>query len=95
MKILTQIYKSPRRDETYLYVDKQRGLSVVPEALLNTFGTPQEVMLLMLTPDKKLARVQAADVCRQLLAQGYYLQMPPPRENYLLNPYQTPTEGRY
>ena len=92
---LCEIFKSPRRDEMYLYVDRARGLADVPEALLERFGTPVPVTVLMLSEDKPLARAKASDVLAAIEAQGFYLQMPPARESYLLDLYRAPTEGRY
>ncbi|NIB44429.1 YcgL domain-containing protein [Pseudomaricurvus alkylphenolicus] len=77
MKLVCDIYKSPREDEMYLYVKKADGLSQVPEALLEKFGKPGHVMTLILQPGKKLARVEAERVIEQLEEKGYYLQMPP------------------
>ena len=74
---LIQVYKSTHKDEMYLYVDKKEDLSRVPEPLLKQFGTPKKVMLIPLTPEKKLARAQAQDVLDQVKEQGFYLQMPP------------------
>jgi len=61
----------------YLYVLKEEGLSRVPEELLKLFGKPQPAMVLLLTPEKKLARVSVAKVIESLTEQGFYLQMPP------------------
>ena len=61
----------------YLYVDKQQGLKDLPEPLLKTFGTPESVMTLLLSPDRKLARADAAAVLESIETQGFYLQMPP------------------
>lgn len=77
MKFLCQVYSSPRRDETYLYVDKRRGLHDVPAGLLETFGEPREVMVLILEPARRLARADTAEVMRSIEEQGYYLQLPP------------------
>ncbi len=95
MKLLTEIFRSTKRDEMYLYVDKKKGLKGLPEELLALFGRPEAVMTLVLTPEKKLARVEAKEVCQALISQGYYLQMPPAREDYLLDLYKAPTEARY
>ncbi|MFD2190420.1 YcgL domain-containing protein [Pistricoccus aurantiacus] len=94
-KLLCEVFKSSRKDEMYLYVDKQRGLVDVPEALLASFGTPQAVMTLVLTPQKPLARVETTAVIEAIKEKGFYLQMPPPKEDYLLDAYRTPTESRY
>jgi uncharacterized protein YcgL (UPF0745 family) len=79
MKRLCQVYKSPRREEMYLYVDRGRGLADVPEQLLAQFGEPQPLMTLLLTPERKLARADAGGVLRRIAEQGFYLQMPPAR----------------
>ncbi|MEZ5567346.1 MAG: YcgL domain-containing protein [Halioglobus sp.] len=77
MSVICQVYKSPRRAETYLYVEHQRGVADVPEALLASFGEPQAVMLLHLTPERRLARAKAIDILNSIETQGYYLQVPP------------------
>jgi uncharacterized protein len=75
--IICQIFRSPKEEGMYLYVKKEEGLSRVPEQLLGLFGKPQPAMVLLLTPDKKLARVSVEKVAENLESQGYYLQMPP------------------
>ncbi|WP_163559023.1 YcgL domain-containing protein [Halomonas sp. NO4] len=94
-KLLCEIFKSPRREEMYLYVEKRHGLVDVPEALLAKFGVPVSAMTLILTPEKRLARACAADIMAAIRDKGYYLQMPPAREAYLLDLYRAPTEARY
>lgn len=95
MKLLTDVYLSSRQDEMYLYVPKTKGLKDVPEQLLEHFGKPSLVLSLLLTPEKKLARAEAAKVIEALTSQGYYLQMPPPKDDYLLDLYRTPTQAVY
>ncbi|MFK7159876.1 YcgL domain-containing protein [Marinospirillum sp. MEB164] len=92
---LTEIYASPRRDELYLYVDAKRGLSCVPADLLAQFGTPRKALTLVLEKHKKLARADYEEVRQQLKLKGYYLQLPPAKEAYLLDLYRAPTEARY
>lgn len=77
MSLLCQVFKSPRREEMYLYVEMSRGLADVPDDLLERFGEPSPVMLLQLTPEQKLARADAAEVLDRIAEDGYYLQMPP------------------
>ena len=85
-KLLCEILKSSRKDEMYLYIDKQKGVSSVPDALMDTFGKPVPVLTMILTADKKLARVNAADVMEAIQEQGFYLQMPPSAtEHYTLD----------
>lgn len=71
------IYKSLKKTDNYLYVEKQGDFSKVPAPLLQLLGTLEWVMDIDISPDRKLARADAAQVCRQLEEQGYYLQLPP------------------
>lgn len=75
--LLCQVFKSPRKEQMYLFVEKDKGTEDVPEALMATFGEPEPVMLLDLKPDRTLARANAQDVIDAIKAQGFYLQMPP------------------
>jgi uncharacterized protein YcgL (UPF0745 family) len=80
-KLLCNIYKSRRKEETYLYVALADDLSRVPEALLETFGRPELVTKLIITPERKLARAEATKVIAAITEKGFYLQIPPPKEN--------------
>lgn len=81
--MLCVVYKSPRRADTYLYVAHGKDLTDLPAVLLQSFGTPQQVMILNLQPDRKLAQVNAVELLEHLQDPGYYLQLPPPPENLL------------
>jgi uncharacterized protein YcgL (UPF0745 family) len=80
-KLLCNVYKSLRKEETYLYVSLKDDLSQVPVTLLDTFGTPKLVTKLLLTPERKLALVTADKVISSIEEKGFYLQLPPPKEN--------------
>ena len=84
-KMICEVFKSSRKDEMYLYVDKRQGLANIPEPLLETFGKPVPVFTMLLTADKKLSRVNAADVVEGINDKGFYLQMPPPKELSLIH----------
>ncbi|MGL6158924.1 YcgL domain-containing protein [Microbulbifer sp.] len=77
MKTLCDIYRSAREEEMYLYVDKREGTRRVPEKLLELFGELKHLVTLVLTPERKLARAEAARVLSEIRERGYYLQMPP------------------
>ncbi len=76
-KLPCWIYRSPRKEEMYLYLSEEDDFSRVPEALLSRFGTPLRVMQLTLTPKQKLAREDVDKVMENLRHQGFHLQMPP------------------
>jgi uncharacterized protein YcgL (UPF0745 family) len=81
--MLCAVYKSVRKDSTYLYVERRDDFSKVPEALLQTFGTPVLVTLINLARREHLALADIDKVKQQLQGQGYYLQIPPPVDNLL------------
>lgn len=91
MKICS-VYLSSRKDEMYLYVDKRDQLNKVPEALLEMFGKPKHVMDIPLTEKRKLARVESEKVLAEIEEKGFYLQMPPPKEDYMLDLHQNRPE---
>ncbi|GGJ90294.1 YcgL domain-containing protein [Pseudomonas matsuisoli] len=83
MKRICSIYKSPRKREMYLYVEKRDALAKVPEALLAAFGAPIHAFDLVLSPERALAREDINKVLANLESQGYHLQMPPPEDEYI------------
>ena len=84
-KMICSIYRSSQKDEMYLYVDKKTGMDEVPETLLKVFGHAHHVMDILLTEQKTLARVKAVDVLEGISTEGFYLQMPPKKEDSLLD----------
>jgi hypothetical protein len=81
--MLCAIYKSPKKAQTYLFVKNRDDFSAVPEALMNTFGTPILVTLINLATKEKLAMADLDKVKVNLNEQGFYLQLPPPQEDML------------
>ena len=81
--MLSAIYKSPVKADTYLYVEKRDDFSRVPEALLKTFGKPQFVMLVNMAKRETLAIADIEQVKNSLVEQGFYLQLPPKEDNLL------------
>lgn len=81
--MLCTIYKSSKKADTYLYVQKRDDFSSVPKALLETFGRPELVMVLNLGKKQKLGLADIDKVTAELQRCGFYLQLPPPPENWL------------
>jgi uncharacterized protein len=71
------VYKSRRRANAYLYVEAKNELRRVPQALLRVLGRLELVLTLELDAQRTLAQADPHEVRRQLLEQGYYLQLPP------------------
>ena len=81
--MLCAIYKSSKKNETYLYVEKRDDFSKVPQALMQTFGKAQFVMLFNLAGDKSLLRISNQKVMQEIQQNGFYLQLPPKTESLL------------
>ncbi|WP_407333213.1 YcgL domain-containing protein [Enterovibrio sp. 27052020O] len=77
------IYKSSKKDSTYLYVNRKDDLGDVPQQLLQTFGNPQFVMMVNLDKREKLATADLDKVKESLQRDGFYLQLPPPLDAVL------------
>jgi uncharacterized protein YcgL (UPF0745 family) len=80
--MLCRIYRSPRREEMYLYIAAEQGLESVPQALLARFGEPELVMTLDLARRSRLARADIREVIARIDAEGFYLQLPPGPESW-------------
>ena len=94
MKRLCTVWASPKKEEMYLYTDRLEGLKRVPKELLSMFGTPKEVMGLPLSEDRQLGRATAQQVLEEIESKGFYLQMPPVRDDYMLDLYKD-TSAKY
>lgn len=77
INILCSVFRSRQRADFYLFVRHSEGLLAVPADLLARFGEPEQVMVLSLTPGRKLARAKVEDVLFALESNGFYLQLPP------------------
>ena len=71
------VYKSLKKDDTYIFIPRQDDFSDIPELLIKSLGDIEQVMELELTPDRELARVTASEVMKNIDSQGFHLQMPP------------------
>ena len=75
--MLSAVYKSPRKELMFLYVEQQNGLDQVPGDLLGQFGEPEWVLDVELHEGRTLAIEDPAIVMKNIRLQGYHLQMPP------------------
>jgi len=77
------IYKGSKKEQTYLYVDRENDFEHVPDALLNALGELVLVMNLQLHPQRTLARADVGQVLVELDEKGFFLQMPPPQSELI------------
>lgn len=82
--MISAVYKSRRKADTYLYVVKQEdeatNLDVVPEAVKAPLGELEHVMDVDLSTRDRLARVDIRELKKALEEKGLYIQMPPGHE---------------
>lgn len=71
------VYKSQRKAETYVYLAARDDFAVLPESLRTQLGALTFVLDVALTPDRRLAREDAAQVRAHLAERGFHLQLPP------------------
>jgi uncharacterized protein YcgL (UPF0745 family) len=76
------IYKSSKKQDTYLYVATKEDFARVPKDLLQILGDPIHVMDLELSPARKLAREDVVEVIQHLQGRGWHLQLSP-KEGWL------------
>lgn len=71
------IFKSPRKQFTYIYLLDGHEYEDLPAPLRNVFGQPELVMELELDGERKLAYEDVNEVMKNLELNGFHLQMPP------------------
>ncbi|MGS0674640.1 YcgL domain-containing protein [Shewanella sp. 0m-4] len=81
--MICAVYKSRRKAESYLFVEKRNDFERVPEALMAMFGEPQLVMMLPIEKRDHLGFADIKKVRSELKEKGFYLQLPPPVVNLL------------
>ncbi|GAA0710632.1 YcgL domain-containing protein [Dokdonella soli] len=72
------VYKSLRKADTYVFLRERDGFGALPPALGEPLGRLELVTEIELTPQRKLAREDAAVVIENLERRGFHLQLPPP-----------------
>jgi uncharacterized protein YcgL (UPF0745 family) len=71
------VYKSRRKDGTFVYLAARDDFTGLPEPLRTQLGPLDFVLEVALTADRKLAREDAAVVQQNLTARGFHIQFPP------------------
>ena len=74
--MICYVYRSNRKRDTYLYVEKIDDFSAIPEAVMSVFGQPEFSLSFELAHDKKLAQADTREVLKSLATDGFYLQLP-------------------
>jgi uncharacterized protein len=71
------IYRSPKRNNTYVYLRERDVFAVLPPEMIGGLGTLEFVMELELTPERRLATQDVNLVMKNLADFGFHMQFPP------------------
>ncbi|ANB16203.1 YcgL domain-containing protein [Dokdonella koreensis] len=80
------VYKSVRKNDTYIFLRDEEGFDVLPAPLAEQLGELAFVIALQLSPERKLAREDVNVVMRNLHEQGFHLQLPLPDDSFMMGP---------
>lgn len=78
------VFRSSKNSDTYVYTKRGQVWGDLPEPLRNAFGKPVHTMDLLLTGERKLAKVTGSQVIEAISDQGFFLQMPDKLDSYLV-----------
>lgn len=79
--ITCYVYRSLKKDNTYLYVTTKDDFDKVPLPLMTVFGEGEFSLEFEHTPTRKLSQEDPKQVYENLLNLGFHLQLP--NEDYL------------
>lgn len=77
------VYRSEKKQGMFLYLSEKDDFSCVPESLLKLLGETTYSFEFDLSQDRKLVKVEAKEVMKNMSENGYFLQMPPPKSDLL------------
>jgi uncharacterized protein YcgL (UPF0745 family) len=70
------VYQSQKKPGTYLYLSERDGFDLVPALIQHPLLPWQPALEFELSPERKLARLDAQILKRNLQEHGFYLQFP-------------------
>lgn len=71
------VYKSLRKADTYVFLSARDDFARLPDPVRQQLGALQFVLEVELTPERTLARADAAVVRENLGSRGFHIQFPP------------------
>lgn len=71
------VYKSLRKDDTYVFLAARDAFDRIPAGVRETLGRLELVLEVDLYPGRRLARADAGTVMEALSTRGFHLQVPP------------------
>ena len=77
------VYRSNKKPGMYLYIVEKDDFSDVPESLIKLLGDVVYSFEFDLSKGRKLVKAEAQEVLRIINENGYFLQMPPAKNELL------------
>ena len=75
------VYRSRRKQGSFLFLPEKDNFARVPEVLLKIFGAPEFSFEFFLDDERQLQfQVAASEVRRVMQENGFFLQLPPNEE---------------
>ena len=71
------VYRSVKKRGMYLYLPEKDQFDSVPESLIKLIGKTEFSFEFQLNTERKLLRYESSEVMKNLLDNGFFLQMPP------------------
>lgn len=84
-KTFVSVFRSSNKPDTYLFVKRGQVWSELPESLLGIFGNPVHAMDLVVTPERKLARITGKQLLEAIDDKGFYLQMSDEQSGFVVD----------
>ena len=69
------VYKSLKKQRTYLYLKEKDAFGALPQALLDAFGAPHFVMVFALDKRQSLPKVSIPQLRQALEEKGFFLRI--------------------
>lgn len=73
--MLCYIYRSSKKENSYLYLGAENDFSQIPEVLSKVFGQPIFVMKVLLDGKRQFVAGSALEIEEKIKQDGFFLQM--------------------
>jgi len=77
------VYRSNKKSGMFLYLSHKDNFSCVPDSLLTLLGEVTYSFEFDLSEERKLVKAESKEVMRVMNENGFFLQMPPAKTEFL------------
>lgn len=79
------IYRSSKKENSYLYIATENDFSLVPEVLMKVFGQPVFVMKVLLDGKRQFVVGSSNEIEERIKNDGFFVQMLKDDDFYVTN----------